>query len=697
MNDAASRIMKARSSLILTNPFFGALTLRLKIIEDPKRVKKLATDGKSVIYNPEYINTLTDAELKGKLCEVTMHNALGHPWRRDARDLKLWNRAADAVTHPILKGSGFTLTKDIKVRADMEGKSAEEAYAILLREDPPGGGGGKGQGGGSGQQPPQGGQGGQGEGDGEGEGEVHEDDGLDAGAVLSPQAESPSEAKAQETEWRVAATQAAQMAKLQGKLPAGLERMIEENNRNKVDWKSVLRRFMTQIQKTDYSWRRPKSRYAAMGLYLPEAYNEAMPPVVIAVDTSGSIGQAELDLFGAEINAVVKEARPEKTYIVYCDATVNRVDEFLPDEEIKLTPCGGGGTSFKPPFAWAEKHDVDPACLIYLTDMYGDFPEAPGTRRCGAPRPRTWRPPSARCCTSEMIGSSGKRSTQHPGWQHPGIYSHAIRRHKMNTRNICRSLHHFARTRKLLSEDQPDLAPSNKFLRETIAEYIEDRCNKSKPIHQRGYDGTDWRRKSLVSMVFERAGVERGDKLTRMTRKHFRRFQWTRDIEFLLDRAASKLGMLPMAHWDARATEISNSLSWNIRSAFTNCASPIFGYQRIDAEFGGWSDDSCSFHRVGNAIVLKPNKRIALEEWCPGGKRFATDHKKAFWMDAQKLSDDVWYVAYLTGYRKGARLMKGALVDDEVVPGYEEHEIMDNIQQIREQAAVIKTTRILRG
>ena len=61
--------------------------------------------------------------------------------------------------------------------------------------------------------------------------------------------------------------------------------------------------------------------------------------------------------------------------MIYCDAAVNRVDEFGPDDELKLEMVGGGGTDFRPPFAYVEEHDVEPQCLVYLTDMYGAFPE----------------------------------------------------------------------------------------------------------------------------------------------------------------------------------------------------------------------------------------------------------------------------------------------------------------------------------
>lgn len=374
-DSAADRVMKARSSLILTQPFFGALGLRLKVVEDPSLKSGMVTNGKALTYNPKFIESLSDAEVKGLIAHEIMHCATGHPWRRDARDLKMFNEAGDYAINPILSDCGFTLPKGALNRADFKGKSAEEIYTVLLKERPPQGGKGKGKGKGKGQGQGQGGGGGQ-PGDGEGEGD--EDDDQQPGGFDDGGAGDPAGAKEEESQWRVATAQAAAQAKLQGKLPGALERLIEENQRNKVDWKSVLRRFLTRLQKADYRWTKPHRRYMASGLYLPEFESEAtMPPLVVVVDTSGSIGQAELNLFGAEINSIVKEVRPEKTIIVYCDSRVAHVDEFEPEQDIVLKGYGGGGTDMGAALKYINKNyaDSDLAACIVLTDGYTPWGE----------------------------------------------------------------------------------------------------------------------------------------------------------------------------------------------------------------------------------------------------------------------------------------------------------------------------------
>src|SRR5260370_1652888 len=100
--------------------------------------------------------------------------------------------------------------------------------------------------------------------------------------------------------------------------------------------------------------------------------------MVIGVDTSGSVGKEELEQFAGEITAISDEVQPDRIYVVYCDAAVNSVQEFGPSEPISLEPKGGGGTDFRPVFDWVEENAINPACLIYLTDLCCEsYPVAP--------------------------------------------------------------------------------------------------------------------------------------------------------------------------------------------------------------------------------------------------------------------------------------------------------------------------------
>lgn len=386
---AHQRIVRVRTSLILTNVFFGSLCYRLKLVET-KRCPggAMATDGKHVFFNPDWVSTVTDAELKGVFCHEISHCALGHPWRRGSRDPRGWNEACDLAVNPILLDSGFTLPKDALFDPAFKGMYAEQIYARRQKiggfpKPKPKGGqpGPKGDqeenesGGDSDQDGDEEGSGkpNGGDSDQEGSGGGEEPQDGQWGEVIDA-SDDPMAAE-KEAEWKVAVTQAANAAKLQGKLPGQLERLVEEVVRNKVDWKSALRRFCQQVRANDYSWRFPNRRYIADDIYLPSLRDEMLPPIVVVVDTSGSIGAREMDSFASEITSIFDECKPERVHVVYCDARVAHVQEFEPGDVIKLVPRGGGGTDFRPAFDWVKQQAIDPACMIYLTDTYGTFPD----------------------------------------------------------------------------------------------------------------------------------------------------------------------------------------------------------------------------------------------------------------------------------------------------------------------------------
>lgn len=174
------------------------------------------------------------------------------------------------------------------------------------------------------------------------------------------------------------AQQAMCSAKACGRMPSGIERQLKEARESKCDWRAILREFIAATDPSDYRWSPPNRRFISSGLYLPSITRSGVGEIVIAVDTSGSIGQRELDRFAGEVTAISEETKPECIHVVYCDAAVAATEEFGPSEAIKLSPKGSGGTDFRPPFQWVEDQGIQPKCLIYLTDLCcSSFPEPP--------------------------------------------------------------------------------------------------------------------------------------------------------------------------------------------------------------------------------------------------------------------------------------------------------------------------------
>ena len=178
-----------------------------------------------------------------------------------------------------------------------------------------------------------------------------------------------------EADWKIAVSQAVNVARMRGKLSSSIERLVPEMLKPAVDWKDYLREFYERShQAQDYQWRLPASRYVAQGLYLPRLMSESMPPIVVFTDTSASVYPSLLAAFRAEIEALVEESKPEEVFLGYADAGVGRVDRFDQGEPLEFRMVGGGGTDFRPAFRWVEEQQIEPACLIYFTDLDGDFP-----------------------------------------------------------------------------------------------------------------------------------------------------------------------------------------------------------------------------------------------------------------------------------------------------------------------------------
>ena len=367
MSNAMNAVSAARRALVLDQPFFGVLSLKLELVEDSSSsTKTMKTDGKRLWFNPKFVGSITKHELVGVVAHEVLHCTNGHVWRREHRDARLWNEAADYAINPIVLDAGMQLPKNALIDFSYKGKSPEEIYEILRQQQQ--GQGQQQQGQGQQQQ----GQGQQQQQQGQSQEEGDEEEDFGCGQVIDCDEESSAETK---TEWSAAVLNAAKQAQAFGKLPAGMERLVEEIKNPPQDWRSILRRFIQETSKCDYSWKMPNQRFLHTGLYLPSLRSETMPPIVIAIDTSGSVSSQMINQFSQEINAIANEMQPETIYIIYCDAKIHGVDVFERGEPITIKPKGFGGTDFRPVFKWVEEEGIDIACLVYLTDMAGAFPK----------------------------------------------------------------------------------------------------------------------------------------------------------------------------------------------------------------------------------------------------------------------------------------------------------------------------------
>jgi predicted metal-dependent peptidase len=357
------RVKRARSQLVMDHaPFYGIMLLDLTL-EATTQFPTFATDGKHLWVNEEYADTLTDGVLRGVLVHEVKHVALGHHVRRGERDPVEWNEACDLAINGGIIDEGYELLDDVLLDRQFAGLSAEEIYHRRRqeKENKKSGSGGSG-GSGQGQSQP-------GQGKPNGCGEV-----IDAAADPVAMAEAVGS-------WKAKVFMAASVAKAKaGKLPAGVDIMLDDYRKPpKENWRDRLRSFVDQSLSKDYSWARPNKRYIGDGLYLPALVSDAASNMLVGIDTSGSIDRKALAEFSAEQQDILDSGCTDKLTAAYCDTKLHGEVTFERGDEVKLTPKGGGGTSFAPVMKWAR--DQEAACLIYFTDLecdeFGDDPGMP--------------------------------------------------------------------------------------------------------------------------------------------------------------------------------------------------------------------------------------------------------------------------------------------------------------------------------
>lgn len=373
VTDAGEMMSAAKIQLLRDHPFWATILLSLPMVET-ESVPIMGTDGFNLYWNKEGVKLLGSIEnIKFALCHEIIHVIMDHMQRGVNKDKKLFNIAADLVDNHLLEKNSIAFNqrdteislwnaaalakiqsmKDVK----LDEVTAEEIYRILLEKSKKvkctcGAGGGK---------------------DGDSECPAHGDaSGFDT-HVQRPREDHEN---TQVKHAIVKATQTAQ-ASGQGKMPAGLDRLIKEILEPQVDWWVRLKNLM-ESKCRGYQRTRlyPSKKSHAIGHFMPSSYGTQVGDIVAAIDTSGSIGDETLRRFLAELISMSHLSK--RTYIMTCDAEVH---EFLEANPLnvwqlpsKIKFKGGGGTDFRPVFRRVTKERIRPKVLVYLTDTYGSFP-----------------------------------------------------------------------------------------------------------------------------------------------------------------------------------------------------------------------------------------------------------------------------------------------------------------------------------
>ena len=402
MMNSEERIIKARAKLMKGNVGMATMLLKLTLIENNERCQTMATDGINIYWNDEFVKSITDEEIQAVLVHEASHVIWEHPLRKGNRNHELWNIATDYVINSwIAYDLDMQLPEEGLLDRKYHGQSAEQVYRTLsndedalndaledlksnsnddnsdsdadadadadTNEDVDADATGNGQ--------------------GKSLEEKLADVELPSGEVWMPTNDegkelSPSEMADLQEQLQRTIAMADKLEGMSDEGCGGFGDAMKQLNESYVDWVDVMRDLLQSAIATNPTWTRLNKRHSWRGINLPSKDKEPQGgELAIAIDTSGSVCQEELNVFATEINAIAEDCGINKIRVCYCDTSVRKNskgewwDEYdLDCEELELVARGGGGTRFDPPFNlfndYTDNTD-EVIAFIYFTDAYG--------------------------------------------------------------------------------------------------------------------------------------------------------------------------------------------------------------------------------------------------------------------------------------------------------------------------------------
>jgi len=305
-----------------------------------------------LVYNKKWIDSLSDAELRFVITHEIYHIVFHHCTLRvpfNKEDKSLYNTAADLAINCLIPqdvNRTIPLNEDGTVMGQLpsiygfESKLSMEQYVQLLREK-------------------QNEDKKNGKGDGE-SGGFDDHSGWEESEVIKQLVRDVVEKLARDE-------------RVWGNMPGDLKAMILAAQRSQISWERYLRRHLGNMVSPSYTttMKRPNKRF---GYPFPGRKRGYSDRKLVAIDTSGSVGDDELAQFLAEVN---KLAEIQPVDLVLFDDGIQDGPRPFDRKHASYDFKGRGGTSFHEVFKLASDRHYQ--SVIMLTDGAAAAPEYPAT------------------------------------------------------------------------------------------------------------------------------------------------------------------------------------------------------------------------------------------------------------------------------------------------------------------------------
>ena len=371
--NARERIQQVVEQWFLTEPVFFAVYCSHRLAMNANMLCSLRTGQGRIEYNPTIIDALQDNQLNELLKVEMVRILLQHPYARQPLGCKpiVQHAASDMVISPAYRLAWIELTKPEDFGL-LQGQHYEW-YAARLNgmavhidgsrpsEGDSGGDSGKGT---NGYSASGGSSGSQETGKEQGKGKQ--------------QAETDYTALWEEDQFQSRLiTDLIQSTTGWGSMPAGMIELIKKAAEGKIDFRSALRGFRASIlsQKRRLTRMRPSRRF---GFEQMGSHYDFTTHLLVAIDTSGSVGSEELGRYFHIITSFFKYGIQEIDVIMFDvdvqgkPVTLKEAKKNMKDFEVQ----GRGGTNFQAPIDYVKEHpDYDG--IIIITDGWAPTPEVP--------------------------------------------------------------------------------------------------------------------------------------------------------------------------------------------------------------------------------------------------------------------------------------------------------------------------------
>jgi len=327
MTPIEKAVMRSKVS-VLANPklkfFAGVLfSLNWRITEE---VPTAATNGKNLLINPNFFESLGPSERDFLLMHETFHVVLQHMLRLAGRDMRRWNAACDYAINAELIKIGMTMPAGGLYEHKYAGLSADEIYNDLPDDAKP----------------------------------DHED------LIEAPNAKDAKDISQ-------AITKAAIRAQNQTKggtdayIPSEVRRMVEKATNPKLPWFTLLRKYLNGTMKGDFTLSRPNRRF--LPTILPSRHSEKLEQITVVIDVSGSVSKQQFQHFVNEAYGIMSKMKPSKMTLIQFSSGLVGVDQVRTKTDFdKVEFNGGGGTRVQPVCDWVAEHK--PNIVVVFTDGY---------------------------------------------------------------------------------------------------------------------------------------------------------------------------------------------------------------------------------------------------------------------------------------------------------------------------------------